>query len=73
MRFVNITTCKLLFDIGSLDNQINSVTISNTGHHIVAAMDSGNINIYSVEALTSELSKVGCMALCNNMPCIGYK
>ncbi|KAJ8291047.1 hypothetical protein GJAV_G00020790 [Gymnothorax javanicus] len=57
MRFINIQTCKLLFDIGTLDDAIASVAVSPSGHHIVALMDSGGISIFSVQALTQELNK----------------
>ncbi|GCC23790.1 TBC1 domain family member 31 isoform X1 [Chiloscyllium punctatum] len=57
MRFINIQTCKLLFDIGSLDNGINTVAISSNGHYIVAVLEDGSINIYSVKALSRELNK----------------
>ena len=67
MRFINVTTCKLLFDVGSLDQRINNVSISNTGRHIVAVMDSGNVHVYSVQALTQELNKVGVQRGANNM------
>ena len=58
MRFININTCKLLFDIGSADDRISNVAISSSGRHIVAVIDSGNMHVYSVQALTSELNKV---------------
>ena len=58
MRFLNINTCKLLFDVGAVDNHINTATVSPTGRHIVAVMENGNVHIYSVDALTAELNKV---------------
>ncbi|KAJ8394642.1 hypothetical protein AAFF_G00044450 [Aldrovandia affinis] len=57
MRFINIQTCKLLFDIGALDNAITSAAISPSGHHIVTVMDSGGLSIYSVQTLTQEINK----------------
>ncbi|XP_059501925.1 TBC1 domain family member 31 isoform X2 [Stegostoma tigrinum] len=57
MRFINIQTCKLLFDIGSLDNGINTAAISSNGHYVVAVLEDGSINIYSVKALSQELNK----------------
>ncbi|KAJ8353824.1 hypothetical protein SKAU_G00213910 [Synaphobranchus kaupii] len=57
MRFINIQTCKLLFDIGTLDDAITSVAVSPSGHHIVSVMDSGGLNIFSVQALTQEFNK----------------
>ncbi|XP_067888649.1 TBC1 domain family member 31 isoform X2 [Heterodontus francisci] len=57
MRFINIQTCKLLFDIGSLDNGINTVAISSNGHYIAAVLEDGSLGIYSVRALSQELNK----------------
>ena len=58
MRFVNINDCKLLFDIGSLDNRINNVTVSPTGRHITAVLESGNLQVFDVSALTADINKV---------------
>lgn len=55
MRFINIHTCKLLFQIGCPDNAITTVTVGPDGRHVVAIMDNGGINIYSVQSLTEEL------------------
>ncbi|XP_062912312.1 TBC1 domain family member 31 [Mobula hypostoma] len=57
MRFLNIHTCKLLFDIGSLDNGISSAAVSPNGHYVVAVLDDGSLAIYSVKALSDELNK----------------
>lgn len=57
MRFININTCKLLFDIGTLDNRINSVAVSSTGRYVVGVMENGNINTYNVKVLSEELNK----------------
>ncbi|XP_023820067.1 TBC1 domain family member 31 isoform X1 [Oryzias latipes] len=57
MRFINIHTCKLLFHIGSHDEAITAVAVNPSGRHIVAVMDNGRINIYSVQNLTQELNK----------------
>uniref|UniRef100_A0A665T124 TBC1 domain family member 31 n=1 Tax=Echeneis naucrates TaxID=173247 RepID=A0A665T124_ECHNA len=57
MRFININTCKLLFHLGSHDDAITGATISPNGRHVVAIMDNGSINIYSVQSLTQELNK----------------
>lgn len=58
MRFINIHTCKLLFHIGSHDDAITAVSVSPNGRHVVAIMDNGSINVYSVQSLTQELNKV---------------
>ncbi|XP_049903616.1 TBC1 domain family member 31 [Epinephelus moara] len=57
MRFINIHTCKLLFHMGSHDDAITTVAVSPNGRHVVAIMDNGSINIYSVQSLTQELNK----------------
>uniref|UniRef100_UPI0037E9B930 TBC1 domain family member 31 n=1 Tax=Semicossyphus pulcher TaxID=241346 RepID=UPI0037E9B930 len=57
MRFINIHTCKLLFQMGSHDDAITAVTVSPNGRHVVAIMDNGSINVYSVQSLTQELNK----------------
>ncbi|XP_028919506.1 TBC1 domain family member 31 isoform X1 [Ornithorhynchus anatinus] len=57
MRFINIQTCKLLFDIGSHDEGIGSSSVSPNGRYIAAVMDNGSLNIYSVQALTQEINK----------------
>ncbi|XP_062044026.1 TBC1 domain family member 31 isoform X2 [Lepus europaeus] len=57
MRFVNIQTCKLLFEIGSLDDGISSSVISPHGRYIASIMENGSLNIYSVQALTQEINK----------------
>uniref|UniRef100_A0AAX7VPW3 TBC1 domain family member 31 n=1 Tax=Astatotilapia calliptera TaxID=8154 RepID=A0AAX7VPW3_ASTCA len=57
MRFIHIHTCKLLFHVGSHDESITTVAVSPNGRHIVAIMDNGSVNIYSVQSLTQELNK----------------
>ncbi|KAK5862681.1 hypothetical protein PBY51_018050 [Eleginops maclovinus] len=57
MRFINIHTCKLLFHMGSHDDAITTAAVSPNGRHVVAIMDNGSINIYSVQSLTQELNK----------------
>ncbi|XP_013005426.2 TBC1 domain family member 31 isoform X1 [Cavia porcellus] len=57
MRFVNIQTCKLVFEIGSLDEGISSSVISPHGRYITSIMENGSLNIYSVQALTQEVNK----------------
>lgn len=58
MRFINIHTCKLLFHMGSHDDAISTVAVSPNGRHVVAIMDNGSINVYSIQSLTQELNKV---------------
>ncbi|XP_041650438.1 TBC1 domain family member 31 [Cheilinus undulatus] len=57
MRFINVHTCKLLFQMGSHDDAIITVAVSPNGRHIVAVMDNGSINVYNVQSLTQELNK----------------
>ncbi|XP_030074539.1 TBC1 domain family member 31 isoform X2 [Microcaecilia unicolor] len=57
MRFINIQTCKLIFDIGSHDEGITTSSVSPNGRYIVSVMDNGSLNIYSVQALTHEVNK----------------
>ncbi|KAG8570135.1 hypothetical protein GDO81_011110 [Engystomops pustulosus] len=57
MRFINIQTCKLVFDIGSHDDGIVTSSISPNGRHIASVMENGSINLYSIQALTKEVNK----------------
>ncbi|XP_051999243.1 TBC1 domain family member 31-like isoform X1 [Xyrauchen texanus] len=57
MRFINIQTCKQIFEIGSHEDAISSASISPKGHHIVAVMDSGALKIYDVRSLTPDISQ----------------
>ncbi|XP_056378692.1 TBC1 domain family member 31 [Hyla sarda] len=57
MRFINIETCKLVFDIGSHDDGIVTSSVSPNGRYIASIMENGSINLYSVQALTKELNK----------------
>ncbi|KAL0963382.1 hypothetical protein UPYG_G00305670 [Umbra pygmaea] len=57
MRFINIQTCKLVFNIGSHDDAITSATISPNGRHVVTIMDNGSLNIYVVQSLTLDYNK----------------
>ncbi|KAK6174116.1 hypothetical protein SNE40_017453 [Patella caerulea] len=57
MRFINIDTCKLLFDIGMVDNKVYNSTISPAARHIICNMEDGSVHVYSVAALSAELNK----------------
>ncbi|NXV34551.1 TBC31 protein, partial [Rissa tridactyla] len=57
MRFINIETCKLLFDIGSHEEGISAAAISPNGRYIASVMENGSLNLYSVQALTQEGSQ----------------
>ncbi|NWW81661.1 TBC31 protein, partial [Climacteris rufus] len=58
MRFINIETCKLLFDIGSAEEGISTAVISPNGQYIASVMENGSLNLYSVQALTQEGNKL---------------
>ncbi|XP_062347404.1 TBC1 domain family member 31 isoform X3 [Cinclus cinclus] len=57
MRFINIETCKLLFDIGSPEEGISTAAVSPNGRYIASVMKNGSLNLYSVQALTQEGNK----------------
>ncbi|XP_018122050.1 TBC1 domain family member 31 isoform X1 [Xenopus laevis] len=57
MRFINIQTCKLVFDIGNPDNRVVTSSVSPNGRYITSVMENGSLNIYSVQALSKELNK----------------
>ncbi|XP_042321412.1 TBC1 domain family member 31 isoform X2 [Sceloporus undulatus] len=56
LRFINIRTCKLLFEVGSQEG-ISVVALSPNGRYVAAVMDNGSLNIYSIQALTQEINK----------------
>ncbi|XP_075271731.1 TBC1 domain family member 31 isoform X5 [Opisthocomus hoazin] len=57
MRFINIETCKLLFDIGSHEEGISTAAVSPSGRYIASVMENGSLNLYSVHALIQEGDK----------------
>ena len=58
MRFINTESCRLLFDVGQVDQRIKSTSVSPQGRYIVAVMEDGNIHIYGVQALSADYNKV---------------
>ena len=58
MRFINVDSCKLLFDVGAIHDRVSSATVSPNGRHIVTVMTSGDLCVYDVRALTSDLNNV---------------
>jgi hypothetical protein len=54
-RFFNISTCHQLIDLGEADNRIARTVINAMGSYVTCLMASGNINIYSVQALSRSL------------------
>uniref|UniRef100_A0A8C6YCC7 TBC1 domain family member 31 n=1 Tax=Naja naja TaxID=35670 RepID=A0A8C6YCC7_NAJNA len=57
MRFININTCKLLFDLGSHEEGLSMAAVSPSGRYIAAVMENGSLSIYSIQALTQEINK----------------
>ncbi|XP_053552386.1 TBC1 domain family member 31, partial [Bombina bombina] len=57
VRFINIHTCKLVFDIGSHEDGITTLCVSPNGRYISSVMENGSLNIYNVQALTKEINK----------------
>ncbi|CAH1780305.1 unnamed protein product [Owenia fusiformis] len=57
LRAVSISTCKLLFDLGSIENRINSFILGPTGRHIVSVHEDGDMKVWSVAALTQQLNQ----------------
>ncbi|KAM9387323.1 TBC1 domain family member 31 [Phaethornis superciliosus] len=57
MRFINIETCKLIFETGGDEEGISTAAISPNGRYIAAVMENGSLNLYSVQALTEEGNK----------------
>lgn len=58
MRFINIHSCKLLFDIGELSNKINNASVSPNGRYIVTVNEDGGVGVYNLQTLSTELNKV---------------
>lgn len=57
MRFINIDSCRLLFDIGTVDSRLNNVAVSANGRYVVGVMEDGNVRVFSLQALCSEINK----------------
>ncbi|XP_075070125.1 TBC1 domain family member 31 [Mixophyes fleayi] len=57
MRFINIQSCKLVFDIGSHDDGIVTSSVSPNGRYIASVIENGSVHLYSVQALTKEINK----------------
>ena len=58
MRFINIHTCKLLFDIGEIANKINNVSVSPNGRYVITVNEDGTMGIYNLQTLSAEINKV---------------
>lgn len=57
IRFINIHTCKLLFDVGGVENRINNAAVSPGGRFLVAVMEDGSLHVYNLHTMSEELSK----------------
>ncbi|XP_074057667.1 TBC1 domain family member 31 isoform X2 [Macrotis lagotis] len=57
MRFISIQNCKLLFDVGTLDEGISTAIISPNGRYITSIMENGSLSVYSIQVLTQEINK----------------
>ncbi|KAL8615313.1 hypothetical protein ACOMHN_038052 [Nucella lapillus] len=57
MRFINVDNCRLLFDMGAVENRLNSVSLSPNGRYVVGAMEDGNLHVISLQALCAEINK----------------
>ncbi|KAL9974989.1 hypothetical protein ACROYT_G012102 [Oculina patagonica] len=57
LRFIDIHACKQLFEIGGADEMINNFSLSSNGRYVAAVMDNGNVNVYSVPALSQHFTK----------------
>ena len=58
MRFINIDSCRLLFDMGAVENRLNHVAVSPNGRHVLGVMEDGNLHVYSLQALCADINKV---------------
>lgn len=57
IRFISIHTCKLLFDVGGVENRINNAAVSPGGRYLVAVMEDGSLHVYNLHTMSEELSK----------------
>ncbi|CAL1535275.1 unnamed protein product [Lymnaea stagnalis] len=57
MRYINTDSCKLLFDIGTVESRLRHTVTGPGGRHIVGVTENGSLNIYSVDALAADLNR----------------
>ena len=57
-RFINIHTCKLLFDIGEVTNKVNNVSVSPNGRYVITVNEDGTMGVYNLQTLSAEINKV---------------
>ena len=58
MRFINIDSCRLLFDMGTVDRRLHNVALSPNGRYVVGVMEDGNLQVFSLQALCADINKV---------------
>eukprot|EP00794_Sanderia_malayensis_P018697 gene18697-20585_t len=58
LRFIDINTCKLLFETGSHSQRINRFVIGPNGRYAACVMDDGSIQVYSIEYLSGSTKRV---------------
>lgn len=56
-RFINIHTCKLLFDIGEVTNKVNNVSVSPNGRYVITVNEDGTMGVYNLQTLSAEINK----------------
>ena len=61
MYIAVVLTCPCLYNFMQM---ISNFSISPNGRYVVAVMDNGNINVYSVPALSQHFTKVFCTVPC---------
>ena len=63
LRFINIHSCRLLFQVGSQENMLSSAHVGPEGNTLVCISERGNILIYDVPTAAQGLHRVRCIAL----------
>lgn len=58
MRFVNLSSCKHLFDIGTPERKLEKVEVSRSGHFACAIGESGHLYIFDLKAAAHNLHTV---------------
>ena len=61
MYIAVVLTCPCLYNFMQM---ISNFSISPNGRYVAAVMDNGNINVYSVPALSQHFTKVFCTVPC---------
>lgn len=56
-RFINIHSCKLLFDMGEISNKINNIVVSPNGRYAITVNEDGTMGIFNLQTLSAEINK----------------